>query len=43
MKKRFWRIVHNVVSHPLLEILPERLGTWFHDVTANLAFEDEEK
>jgi hypothetical protein len=34
----FWRIVHNCVAHPLLEILPERWGTWFHDWTARKAF-----
>ena len=33
MKRRIWRFVHNVVAHPLMEILPDRLGTWLHDET----------
>jgi hypothetical protein len=37
--RRFWRLVHNCIAHPLLELLPERWGTWLHDRTARLAFE----
>ncbi len=35
VRERFWRVVHNVVAHPLIEILPERYGTAFHDWTAD--------
>lgn len=34
----FWHIVHNAVAHPLLLVLPERLGTWLHDETARRAW-----
>ena len=37
--RRLWRFVHNAIAHPLLEILPERAGTWLHDETARRAFE----
>lgn len=40
--RRFWRFVHNVIAHPLMEVLPERVGTWFHDETARRAWEDSE-
>lgn len=36
--RTFWRLVHNMVSHPAMEILPEKYGTWFHDWTAEKAF-----
>ena len=38
MSARFWQIVHNVIAHPLLEILPTRVGTWLHDETARRAW-----
>ena len=38
MSQRIWRFVHNVVAHPLMEILPDRLGTWLHDETGSRAF-----
>jgi len=38
MKRRFWRFVHNVVAHPLMEIIPEKMGDDLHDWTAKLAF-----
>ena len=36
--RRFWRFVHNAIAHPLMEVLPERWGTWLHDTTAEKAF-----
>ncbi len=38
MPRRFWRFVHNALIHPLMEFLPERLGTWLHDDTAKRAW-----
>jgi len=38
MRQRAWRFIHNVVAHPLMEVLPERFGDWFHDWTAARAF-----
>ena len=38
MSRRVWRFIHNVVAHPLMEILPESVGNWLHDETARLAF-----
>ena len=40
MTRRIWRFVHNAIAHPLMEVLPERLGTWIHDETARLAFSE---
>lgn len=37
-----WRIVHNVVAHPLLELLPTSWGSSFHDWTAHKAWGREE-
>lgn len=34
----FWRIAHNAVAHPLMLVLPERLGTRLHDETARRAW-----
>ena len=39
--RAFWRIVHNVIAHPLLVMLPDRWGTWLHDTTARLAWGEE--
>lgn len=39
--RRLWRFVHNVVAHPLMEVLPERWGEWLHDETARRAFIDQ--
>lgn len=36
--KPFWRFVHNVVAHPLMEVLPKNLGQWLHDETMPRAF-----
>lgn len=36
--RRLWRIVHNCVAHPLMEVLPVKWGDWFHDETATRAF-----
>lgn len=43
MRRRLWRFLHNVVAHPLMEFLPERMGDWFHDETARRAFTTQEK
>lgn len=37
-RPRLWQFVHNAIVHPMMEILPERLGTWLHDETARLAW-----
>jgi len=37
--RRFWRIVHNVLIHPLMEVLPDRLRDYLHDTTAAKAFD----
>ena len=37
----FWRRVHNLVAHPLMEALPGPWGDWLHDTTAALAFIDQ--
>lgn len=42
MKQRLWSIVHNMIAHPLLEILPTKLGDRFHDWTAKKAWPDEQ-
>lgn len=34
VKQRFWFVVHNVVAHPLMAVLPSQYGTAFHDWTA---------
>lgn len=39
--RRLWRILHNAVAHPLMEILPERWGTWLHDETGKRAYDNE--
>lgn len=37
----FWHIVHNLIAHPMLILLfNSRLANWFHDITANLAYEN---
>lgn len=36
-----WRKVHNLVVHPLMEVLPRPWGEWLHEVTGRLAFEGE--
>jgi hypothetical protein len=41
MTRRIWRIVHNCLAHPLMEILPS-LGTWLHDETGSRAFGKDE-
>lgn len=38
----FWRRVHNLVAHPLMEVLPPAWGDWLHDVTGYLAFIDQD-
>jgi hypothetical protein len=38
VKRRVWRFIHNMLAHPLMELLPEKAGDWFHDWTANKAF-----
>ena len=40
--RRVWGIVHNVVAHPLLEVLPEKAGSAFHDWTARRAYHEQE-
>jgi len=40
---RFWRFIHNVVAHPLMEVLPESIGNWLHDETGRRAFIEQEK
>lgn len=35
---RVWRFIHNVVAHPLLEVLPAHWGAILHDATAMKAF-----
>ncbi|MBZ4402496.1 hypothetical protein [Myxococcus sp. AS-1-15] len=39
---RLWRAAHNAVAHPLLEVLPARLGDALHDWTAARAFPNED-
>lgn len=34
LQHRFWRFVHNVVAHPLMEVLPKSIGDRLHDETA---------
>lgn len=34
LRYRFWRFVHNVIAHPLMEITPSAVGGTFHDYTA---------
>jgi hypothetical protein len=38
MRKRVWRVIHNVIAHPLMEVLPASWGDRFHDWTASKAF-----
>ncbi|WP_158627678.1 hypothetical protein [Corallococcus sp. AB038B] len=38
LRARLWRFVHNVVAHPLMEVLPEAWGDALHDWTARRAF-----
>jgi hypothetical protein len=38
IRRRLWRFVHNVFAHPLMEVLPEKLGDRLHDATAARAF-----
>jgi len=38
MNARLWRFVHNVIAHPLMEVLPDKWGDWLHDSTAERAF-----
>lgn len=37
LKLRFWWAVHNIIAHPLYEVLSwvgvKRVGEWFHDWT----------
>jgi hypothetical protein len=42
MTKRLWMFVHNVVAHPLMEVLPRRWGDAFHDWTAKKATMEED-
>ena len=37
-KQRFFRVFHNVVAHPLIEILPEKWGVLLHDWSAAKAW-----
>lgn len=37
-RPRLWQFVHNAIVHPMMEILPERIGTWLHDETARRAW-----
>jgi hypothetical protein len=32
MRARFWKFVHNVIAHPMLEVWP-RAGEWIHGWT----------
>jgi hypothetical protein len=36
---RVWAVIHNVVAHPLMVVLPRRWGTALHDWTAAMAFD----
>ena len=36
--RRLWRVVHNCVAHPCLEVLPPATASWFHDWTAERAY-----
>lgn len=38
MKARLWRFLHNVVVHPLMEVLPATWGDYLHEKTALKAF-----
>lgn len=39
VKSRFWDVMHNCIAHPLLVLLPEKLGDRLHDWTAEKAYE----
>lgn len=36
--KTFWGIVHHVIAHPLMAVLPRKQGYKFHDWTAKKAY-----
>lgn len=38
---RLWQIAHHLIAHPLMVVLPDRWGTWFHDETAKRAWPEE--
>jgi len=38
MKKWLKSFVHNVIVHPLMQFLPEKVGTKMHDRNADWAF-----
>ena len=40
---KIWELIHHLVAHPLMVILPKKLGTKFHDYTALRAFPDKFK
>ncbi len=42
-QRRIWRFVHNVVVHPLMEVVPDRWGDWLHDLTGRKAFPSEDR
>lgn len=33
-----WSVIHNLIAHPLMVLLPRRWGDAFHDWTADKAF-----
>ncbi len=38
MNPRAWQFAHNMFAHPLMELTPEVVGNWLHDMTAERAF-----
>lgn len=36
-----WRLIHHIVAHPLMLVLPERIGTAFHDWTGKKGWPEE--
>lgn len=35
---RFWFVIHNLIAHPLMVVLPRAWGNALHDWTAMRAF-----
>lgn len=33
IKKRFLWSIHNLIAHPMLVLLPQKWGSWLHDIT----------
>jgi hypothetical protein len=42
IREKFWSVVHNCLAHPLMEILPEKVGARIHDWSASKAYPEVE-